>query len=126
MGLVNAKILFKNPRKPDLDAIEVEALADSGALHLCIPEHIRIQLQLDEIDKKEVALADGGRKLVPYVGPIEIRFKNRTGFAGALVMGGQALLGVIPMEDMDLIIIPKTRTVDVNPNSPNTGTSVAK
>lgn len=126
MGLVNAKILLMNPRKPDLDAIEVEALADSGALHLCIPEHIRIQLQLDEIDKKEVTLADGGRKLVPYVGPIEIRFKNRTGFAGALVMGDQALLGAIPMEDMDLIIIPKTRTVDVNPNSPNTGTSVAK
>ena len=125
MGLVNAKILLKNPRKPDLDAIEVEALADSGALHLCIPEHLRIQLQWDEIDEKEVTLADGSRKLVPYVGPIEIRFKNRIGFAGALVMGDQALLGAIPMEDMDLIIIPKTRTVDVNPNSPNIGTSVA-
>ena len=123
--MVNANILLKNPRKPDLDAIEVEALADSGTLHLCIPEHIRIQLQLDEIDKKEVTLADGNRRLVPYVGPIEIRFKNRIGFAGALVMGDQALLGAIPMEDMDLIIIPKTRTVDVNPNSPNIGTSVA-
>jgi hypothetical protein len=60
------------------------------------------------------------------VGPIEIRFKNRIGFGGALVLGDQALLGAIPMEDMDLVIIPKTRTVDVNPNSPNIGTSVAK
>jgi len=126
MGLVNAKILLKNPRRPDLEPIEVEALADSGALHLCIPEHIRIQLQLDEIDKKEVTLAEGSHKLVSYVGPIEIRFKNRIGFAGALVMGDQVLLGAIPMEDMDLVIIPKTRTVDVNPNSPNIGTSVAK
>jgi clan AA aspartic protease len=126
MGLVKAMIVLKNPGKPDLEPIEVEALADSGALHLCIPEHIRIQLQLDEIDKREVTLADGSQTLVPYVGPIEIRFKNRIGFGGALVMGDQVLLGAIPMEDMDLVIIPKTRTVDVNPNSPNIGTSVAK
>ena len=126
MGLVNAKILLKNPRKPELEPIEVEALVDSGALHLCIAEHIRIQLQLDESDRREVTLADGSHKLVPYVGPIEIRFKSRIGFAGALDMGDQVLLGAIPMEDMDLIIIPKTRTVDVNPNSPNVGTSVAK
>jgi len=64
--------------------------------------------------------------VVPYVGPIEIRFKNRVGFAGALVMGEGALLGVIPMEDMDIVIIPKTQTLDVNPNSPNIAISVAK
>jgi clan AA aspartic protease len=126
MGLVKAAIVLKNPAKPALQPIEVEALADSGALHLCIPEHIRIQLQLDEIDKREVTLADGSQTLVPYVGPIEIRFKNRIGFGGALVMGDQALFGAIPMEDMDLVIMPKTRTVDVNPNSPNIATSVAK
>ncbi len=126
MGLVNAKILLKNPRKPELEPIEVEALVDSGARHVCIAEHIRIQLQLDETDRREVTLADGSHKLVPYIGPLEIRFKSRIGFVGALVMGDQALLGAIPMEDMDLVIIPKTRTVDVNPNSPNVGTSVAK
>ena len=126
MGLVNAKISLKNPRKPELQAIEVEALADSGALHLCIPEHIQIQLKLDEIDKKEVTIADGSKRVVTYVGPIEVRFKNRVGFAGALVMGDQALLGAIPMEDMDLIIIPNTRTLDVNPSSPNVATSIVK
>jgi len=35
-------------------------------------------------------------------------------------------LGAIPMEDMDLVIIPKTRTIDVNPYSPNIATSIAK
>jgi hypothetical protein len=55
-----------------------------------------------------------------------LHFKNRVGFAGALVIGDQALLGAIPMEDMDLVIIPKTRTVDINPNSPNIATSIAK
>lgn len=126
MGLVNALISLKNPRRPELASVEMEALADTGAVHLCIPEHVRIQLELEEIDKKDVTLADGSEKLVPYVGPIEIRFKNRIGFAGALVMGDQVLLGAIPMEDMDLVVIPKTRTIDVNPFSPNIATSSIK
>jgi len=87
MGLVTAKIWLKNPRKPELESVEVNALADSGALHLCISEHLRIQLQLEDIAHKEITLADNSKKEVPYVGPIEIRFKNRVGFAGALVMG---------------------------------------
>ena len=126
MGLVNAPLILKNPRKTELSEVSVSALADTGSVHLCIPEHIRIQLELDELDKKEVTLADGSRKLVPYVGPLEIHFKNRIGFAGALVLGDQVLLGAIPMEDMDLVVIPLTRSVDVNPLSPNIATSVVK
>jgi clan AA aspartic protease len=126
MGLVTAKVVLKNPRLPDLEPVEVEVLADSGAVHLCIPEHVRRRLHLEAISEKDVTLADGSKRRVPYVGPIEIRFKNRVGFAGALVMGDQVLVGAIPMEDMDLVIVPKTRTLDVNPVSPNIGTSVAK
>lgn len=126
MGLTNAKILLRNPRLPELESVEIDALADTGAVHMCIPPHIQLQLQLEETDKKEVSLADGSRKLVPYVGPIELRYKNRVGFAGALVMGDQPLLGAIPMEDMDLIVIPRTREVVVNPESPNIASSIAK
>jgi clan AA aspartic protease len=106
--------------------VEVEAMADSGSVHLCIPEHIRLQLKLESLQQKEVTLADGSNRLVPYVGPLEIRFKNRLGFAGALVMGDQVLLGAIPMEDMDLVILPKERRLDVNPASPSIATSIAK
>ena len=119
MGLVFAQLRLKNPRQPELEELPLEALVDTGAVHLCIPEHIRIQLKLEEIDQKEVTLADGTQKVVSYVGPIEIHFKNRIGFAGALVMGDQVLLGAIPMEDMDLVVIPQKRLLDVNPNSPN-------
>ena len=126
MGLVIADITLENPRETTLRPVVIQALVDSSSVHLCIPEHVMIQLKLDEIDKKEVILADGGRKLVPYVGPVLIRFKNRVGFAGALVMGDQGLLGVIPMEDMDLVILPKERVLDVNPLSPNIATSIAK
>lgn len=126
MGLFTAKVLLKNPRKGGLQPVEVEALADTGAVHLCIPEDVRIQLALDEIDGKEVTIADGSKRLVPYVGPVEVRFKNRIGFVGALVMGDQTLLGAIPMEDMDLNVIPNTRAIDVNPGSPNIATSIVK
>ncbi len=126
MGLANAKIQLRNPRKPDLAPIEIDALADTGSVHLYIPEHLRLQLELEEIDRKDVTLADGSEQVVPYVGPLELRFKNRVGFCGALVMGDQALLDAIPMEDMDLIVIPKTREVTVNPLSPNIATSIAK
>ena len=126
MGLVHSSLVLKNPREPDLESLEVQALADSGALHLCIPDHVRIQLNLEEMDRKEATLADGSRVLVPYVGPVEIRFRGRVGFSGALVLGDQVLLGAIPMEDMDLVVIPKTRTLDVNPDSPNVATTTVK
>lgn len=125
MGLAAAEIILKNPRRPELEPVKVSALVDTAAVHLCIPAHVQIQLELEDIDKKEAVLADGTRKVVPYVGPIEIRYKNRVGFAGALVMGDQALLGAIPLEDMDLVVVPKTRSIDINPASPNIASSVA-
>ncbi len=126
MGLVNEKILLSNPRQPNLEALEITALADTGAVHLCIPQHVQHQLRLEPLEDREVTLADGSRLTVPYVGPIQIRFKNRLGFTGALVMGDQVLFGVIPMEDMDLVVIPGTRSMEVNPQSPNLATSLAK
>src|SRR5271165_5328139 len=103
MGYANGKVVLKNPRKPELRPVEVDALADSGSLYLCIPEHVAAQLELEEFSRKEATFADGKKQVVPYVGPVEIHFKNRGCFTGALVMGNQVLLGALPMEDMDLI-----------------------
>jgi hypothetical protein len=55
-----------------------------------------------------------------------VRFKNRVRVAGALVMGDQVLLSAIPMEDMDLVVSPATRSVTVNPASPNVPSSTVK
>ena len=126
MGLVITKVVLSNPRQSELEALEIEALADTGAVHLCIPEHVQCQLRLEPLEDREITLADGSKKTVPYVGPIQVRFKNRLGFTGALVMGDQVLFGVIPMEDMDLVVIPGTRTLAVNPDSPNVATSQAR
>jgi len=62
---------------------------------------------------------------VPYVGPLEVRFENRSCFVGALVMGDDVLLGAIPMEDLDVVVSPRDRAVVVNPASPNIPTTRA-
>jgi clan AA aspartic protease len=125
MGLSYARLKLVNARRPELTPVEVDALADTGAVHLCIPEHIAIQLQLDELEKREVTIADGSRRLVPYMGPMIVSFANRRCYAGAMVLGNQALLGAIPMEDMDLVVQPGTREVQVNPANPNVAGSLA-
>lgn len=119
-------LILGNPVRPELSDIEVTALADTGAMHLCLPEHIATQLELVEQEKREVTLADGSKKLVPYVGPVEVRFGNRHCFVGALVLGDEVLLGAIPLEDMDLVVRPMTREVLVNPATPNIAGSLAK
>ena len=55
-----------------------------------------------------------------------MEFKNRSGFVGALVIGDQVLLGAVPMEDLDLVVVPSRLTIDVNPDSPNIPTSIVK
>jgi clan AA aspartic protease len=119
MGHVFAKLRLSNPRNAAIEPLEVEALADTGALMLCIPEHIAIQLDLQPQSTREVSVADGRRLSVPYVGPLRVDFENRFCFVGALVLGDEILLGAVPMEDMDLVVQPSLRKVTVDPSSPN-------
>ena len=125
MGLIRSTFSLSNPTRPDLAPLEVTALADSGAVHLCFPDHLAIQLNLAELERREVVMADGHRRSVPYVGPVEVRCRNRRCFTGAMVLGHEVLLGAIPMEDMDLVLRPQLQSVDENPESPNLPLSVA-
>lgn len=126
MGLVHAEIELSNPREPERSPVVVTAMVDTGALHLCIPEHVMLQLGLEKQSEREVTTADGRKHVVPYVGPIAIRYGKRQCFTGALVIGDEALLGAVPMEDMDLVVDPARRQVTVNPENPNIPASVAK
>ena len=119
MGLVHAEIELINPRDAALRPLAVRALVDTGAITLCIPEHVALQLGLAELERREVQTADGRSMLVPYVGPIQVRFGNRNCFTGALVLGDAVSLGAGPLEDMDLVIDPRGQQVTVNPASPN-------
>ncbi len=119
MGHVFANISLKNPRDPNLDVIQTKALADTGALMLCIPQHIALQLKLETESMREVSVADGRKMNVPYVGPIRVEFGKRFCYVGALVLGDEVLLGAVPMEDMDLVISPSRREITADPSSPN-------
>ena len=119
MGHVRARIEIANAKDPTNKALTVTSLVDTGALLLCIPEGVAVQLGLDELDRRAVRMADGTLRTVPYMGPILIRFQNRRCLAGALVMGDEVLLGAVPMEEMDVLISPKTRTLVVNPAHPD-------
>ena len=119
MGYVQATIELSNPRQPELRPVEVSALADTGALMLCIPEHLVLQLQLEQESFREVTVADGRVMRVPYVGPVRVAYQGRSCFVGALVLGDAVLLGAVPMEDMDLIVHPARQRLEADPRSPN-------
>lgn len=126
MGPVRAKIRLSNPRNPAIGALETSALVDTGAVTLCIPEHVSLQLELTAIERREVTTADRRSHLVPYVGPLQVGFENRTCFTGTLVLGDTVLMGAVPLEDMDLVIHPREQTLTVNPLSPDIPSAIVK
>jgi clan AA aspartic protease len=126
VGLAYAVITLKNPRRPDVAPVALRALADTGANHLCIPRHVADRLCLEKLYAREVMTADGSKRMCDYDGPIELGFESRACFVGALVLGDETLLGAVPMEDMDLIVSPASRTVTTNPNSPDVPQAIVK
>ena len=63
---------------------------------------------------------------MPQIAPIEIAYENRTYVTEALVMGDEALMGVLPLDAMDLLIDPTQQRILVNPNHPNYPVASAK
>ena len=119
MGLVRARIELANAKAPETRVMTVSALVDTGTLLLCIPEDVAGRLHHDELERRDVKTADGALHRAPYVGPVLVRFENRCCLTGALVLGDEVLLGAVPMEDMDVLVSPATRTLIVNPASPH-------
>jgi len=123
--LINA-VDFGMAKRHQLDQDEVKKLrvtmlVDSGAWMMAINESIQEQLDLPLIEKRKVQLADSRIVEYPVVGPIIIKFENRTATANAFVLQGDSepLLGAIPMEEMDVLINPARRELIVNPEHPH-------
>ena len=132
MGLVMTKIKltnsfdFVNARDGRLDpkavrSVEIEALADTGAIELCIPEEIAELLGAPITRKRSVVVADGRRLEVTEVGPLEIEVLDRstTGNVMVLPRGTRPLLGALQMEQLDLVVVPRTGEVIGNPAHPD-------
>jgi clan AA aspartic protease len=108
--------------------VRISALVDSGAYMLCINENVKAQLDLPLIEKQFSRLADESLLELEVVGPVEIRFENRSTTVRAIVLPGnsEVLLGAIPLEDMDVLIDPKRQKLIVNPEHPYVATKHLK
>ncbi|MBX7226752.1 MAG: hypothetical protein K1X55_12040 [Chitinophagales bacterium] len=104
----------------DVKKMHISMLVDSGAYMLCINETIQEQLDLPLIEKRKAQLANGSIEEYDVVGPIFLKFKNRTATCNAMVLHGDSepLLGSIPMEEMDVLIHPLRQELIVNPEHP--------
>jgi hypothetical protein len=131
MGLVYAEIeitsyediiLVRNGylKEDKIRKITVNMMVDSGSVMMAINETIRTQMGFRLIGKKIFTLANGQETEMDIVGGIEVNFKNRSCETQAVVLPGdtEPLFGAIPMEAMDLVIIPSTNSLDVNPKHP--------
>lgn len=112
----------------DKRSIDIRALVDTGATFMCLTEQDAIQLGFDltEVGQQVVTLADGRQRKVPKIAPIQIAFANRNYVTEALVLGNEPLMGVLPLEAMDLMVDPLRQQLIVNPEHPNYPVALAK
>ena len=119
MGHVHADITLINAadlvlcKKGFIKAQEIRqtsltAMVDTGAAALVINEELRQHLGLEIDDSCSVSLADGSKRTCQNTEPIMILWKNRKAICHAIVVptADEVLLGVIPLEEMDLIVNP--------------------
>ncbi len=122
--LINAVDLGMSKRhligEEEVREMAVNMVVDSGAYMMTINETIQQQLGLLFIEKRKSVMADGSVIEHNVVGPIVVKFENRTAVCNAVVLQGdnEPLLGAIPMEEMDVIIHPRRQEMIVNPEHP--------
>ena len=98
----------------------VRMMADSGAIMMAINQDVQAQIGLPIIEKMVVQLADGTLLELDVVGPLQVRFGDRSCTVEALVLPGNAepLFGAIPMEYMVLIVDPAKQILGPHPSRP--------
>jgi clan AA aspartic protease len=93
----------------------IEAMVDTGAMLMAIPEDVALALDLPLLEIRPVILADGTRRPIPKAGGMRIEILGRQMTCDAFVTpaGTTPLIGQIPLEGLDLIVDPGTREVRV-------------
>jgi clan AA aspartic protease len=132
MGKVMEKIKLTNSydedrvqrgewRPEQVRSLEIDALVDTGATMLILPADVVERLGLREQGRRNVVYADGRKDEIPWIGGVRVTVLGREMIASALVVpaGTTALIGQIPLEELDLIVDPKSRALKVNPASPD-------
>lgn len=93
-------ITLSNASDSGNQAITIEAQVESAQWFFSIPASLAHQLNLSQIDQREVHTDEGKTTHCPYVGPIAVRHQNRTCFTGAIVYGETVRLGASVMAEL--------------------------
>ena len=119
MGLVHAD--FKLTNVLTRRSVSIRALVDTRATDVFVTSEVARCLGVDpeELSRMNVTVADGRRVSIPRLPPVEIHFGDRSCFVNVFVLGAECLVGVIPLEAMDLIVDPKARELGPNPAHPD-------
>lgn len=114
MGKVTEKIKLTNLFDPT-KSVEVEAVIDTGATMLVLPQDI-----IDELGLKKMRDANNKTETKTIYGVVTVEMCGRAGEFNVLgePKGAQPLVGQIILEQLDLIVDPSTRRVIPNPRSP--------
>jgi len=136
MGYVHAEIELTNEGDVEMNyrgllpeneirRVTTRALVDSGAWDLVINEEVQRRLNLRVLGKQTVRLADETLLEVEIVGPVEVRFEERSTIITAIVLPttSEVLLGAYPLEGLDAFIDPKRQKLLLNPKSPDNPTA---
>ncbi len=104
----------------DVRKIDIHVLVDTGAFMLGINENIQEILQLRFLQRRTAQTADGRVYEYDVVGPVRVEFQDRFSICNAMVLPGDSepLLGAIPMEEMNLVVLPLQQKLAVNPAHP--------
>jgi clan AA aspartic protease/prevent-host-death family protein len=102
-------------------SVSIHALVDTGATDVYVTDKIARALGIDpeELSRVEVAMADGRRIPTPRLPAVEIHYGTRRCFVNVFVLGDECLVGVIPLEGMDLIVDPATQQLIPDPAHPD-------
>ncbi len=119
MGKVIEKVRFTSLFDQTKSA-EIEAVIDTGATMVVLPQDIVDNLGLKKIRETKVRYANNKTELKSIYGVVTIEIKGRTGNFDVLAEaeGSQPLIGQVVLEILDLVVDPRTRTLAPNPMSP--------
>ena len=116
MGIVYTEVTLRNAfdignckrgfiKEQEIRRTTVMAVIDTGAETLVINEKLRRQLGLELRGTKQVTLANDTKETVKVAESVEVHWKNQDMTCQPWVVSDSgALLGAIPLEDMDLIV----------------------
>jgi len=108
-------------RRDQVRSLEIDMLVDTGAVMPALPEEIVEVLGLSrQPERRPVRMADGTvRRFEICDLAMEILGRSFLGLAWVLPRGTKALLGQIPLEALDLVVVPSTGEVIGNPLHPD-------